>query len=132
MRFLIFHAFQCFTLSIATRLSSFPFSISIVPFGLWVLNSLPFLFHSPHPFSFSFSLSFSFFFLPPFEDDALVLLFSKCRTEMREMADEKLKGYASFSLSICFFFDFFHSMFIVSSKTTIFISKSFDFYFQTP
>ena len=43
-RFLIFHSFQCFTLSIATRLSSFPFSISVVPFGLWVLNSLSFRF----------------------------------------------------------------------------------------
>ena len=28
-RFLIFHSFQCFTLSIATRLSSFPFSIPL-------------------------------------------------------------------------------------------------------
>ena len=43
-RFLIFHSFRCFTLSIATRLSSFPFSISVVPFGLWALNSLPFRF----------------------------------------------------------------------------------------
>ena len=43
-RFLIFHSFRCFTLSIATRLSSFPFSISVVPFGLWILNSLPFRF----------------------------------------------------------------------------------------
>ncbi|KAG5049875.1 hypothetical protein JHK85_010978 [Glycine max] len=42
---------------------------------------------------------------------------------MTEMPNEKLKGYASFTLSICFFFDFFHSMFIVSSKTLIFISK---------
>ncbi|KAL3025228.1 hypothetical protein AAZX31_04G168100 [Glycine max] len=61
----------------------------------------------PFPFSLSFSFFFlprsiyficstlfhshSFFFLPPFEDDALVLLFSKCRTEMTEMPNEKLK-----------------------------------------
>ncbi|RZB68550.1 hypothetical protein D0Y65_038360 [Glycine soja] len=42
---------------------------------------------------------------------------------MMEMPNEKLKGYASFSLSMCFFFDFFHNMFIVSFKTIIFISK---------
>ncbi|KAL2971427.1 hypothetical protein AAZX31_15G195600 [Glycine max] len=71
-----------------------------------------------------------FFFLPPFEDDALVLLFSKCRTEMREMPNEKLKGYASFSLSMCFFFDFFTacSLFLLklsflSQKASNFISK---------
>ena len=88
------------------------------------------LFHSPHPFSFSFSLSFSFFFLPPFEDDALVLLFSKCRMEMTEMPNEKLKGYASFSLSMCFFSIFFTacSLFLLklsflSQKASIFISK---------
>ncbi|KAG5034772.1 hypothetical protein JHK87_009682 [Glycine soja] len=42
---------------------------------------------------------------------------------MTEIPNEKLKGYASFSLSMCFFFDFFHNMFIVSSKAIIFISK---------
>ncbi|KAL3024307.1 hypothetical protein AAZX31_04G113300 [Glycine max] len=44
----------------------------------------------------------------------------------------KLHECASFCLSMCFFSDFFHNMFIVSSKATIFISKSFNFYFQTP
>ncbi|KAG5048975.1 hypothetical protein JHK85_010078 [Glycine max] len=44
----------------------------------------------------------------------------------------KLHECASFSLSMCFFFDFFHNMFIVSSKAIIFISKSFNFSFQTP
>ncbi|KAL2658491.1 hypothetical protein AAZV13_03G026400 [Glycine max] len=45
----------------------------------------------------------------------------------------KLHECTSFSLSMCFlFFYFFHCMFIVSSKATIFIFKSFDFYLQTP
>uniref|UniRef100_A0A0R0GD12 Uncharacterized protein n=1 Tax=Glycine max TaxID=3847 RepID=A0A0R0GD12_SOYBN len=38
-----------------------------------------------------FLLKLPFFFLPPFEDDALVLLFSKCRTKMTEMPNGKLK-----------------------------------------
>ncbi|KAG5117169.1 hypothetical protein JHK84_043282 [Glycine max] len=42
---------------------------------------------------------------------------------MREMPNEKIKGYASFSLSMCFFFDFFHCMFVISLKASIFISK---------
>uniref|UniRef100_A0A0R0K7J3 Uncharacterized protein n=1 Tax=Glycine max TaxID=3847 RepID=A0A0R0K7J3_SOYBN len=36
----------------------------------------------------------TFFFLPSFKDDGLVPLFSKCRTEMTEIPNEKLKDYA--------------------------------------
>ena len=40
VRFLIFYSFWCFTLSIAARLSSFPFSISVVCFGIHSIWSL--------------------------------------------------------------------------------------------
>ncbi|KAH1076376.1 hypothetical protein GLYMA_19G044600v4 [Glycine max] len=46
--------------------------------------------------------------------------------KIREMPDEKLKGYASFSFFMCFFSIFFHSMFIVSSKATFFFLPPFE------
>ncbi|KAH1192954.1 hypothetical protein GmHk_19G054089 [Glycine max] len=49
-----------------------------------------------------FLLKLHFFFLPPFEDDALVLLFSKCRMEMTEMPNEKLKVCSLFLLKLSF------------------------------
>ncbi|KAL2989888.1 hypothetical protein AAZX31_11G165100 [Glycine max] len=72
----------------------------------------------------------TFFFLPLFEDDALVLLFSKCRTEMTEMPNEKLKVMLCFP-SLCAFFRFFFTAFslfllklsFLSKKVSIFISK---------
>ncbi|KAL2993194.1 hypothetical protein AAZX31_10G095800 [Glycine max] len=121
----MFHAFHCYT----------PFQFSIFHFhcAFWIVGfefSPVSISLSPPFLILILSLFLSFFFLPPFEDGALVLLFSKCRTEMREMLDEKLKGYASFSLSMCFFSIFFTacSLFLLklpflSQKASIFISK---------
>ena len=173
MHFLIFHVFHCFTFSIATRLPNYLHnSLSTVSHSYSLSHSLFFSFHCSLYFtlptfshyhslshslfffsyhrsktmswcccspnarqkwgkcrtknsgyaSFSLSMCFfsifftacslfllklPFFFLPSFKDDGLVPLFSKCRTEMTEIPNEKLKGYASFSLSMCFFFRFF-------------------------
>ncbi|KAL2956865.1 hypothetical protein AAZX31_18G111500 [Glycine max] len=65
------------------------------------------------PFPFSFSLIFSFF-------SYLSSLYFTLPT----------LSHASFSLFMCFFVDFFHYMLVISSKATIFISKSFNFYLR--
>ncbi|KAG5004116.1 hypothetical protein JHK82_028131 [Glycine max] len=76
----------------------------------------------------SFSLSMCFFFIF-FTTCSLFLLKLPFLSQKTSIFLFKLHECASISLSMCFFF---HSMFIVSSKATIFISKSFNFYLQTP
>ncbi|KAH1228380.1 hypothetical protein GmHk_10G028381 [Glycine max] len=90
----MFHAFHCYT----------PFQFSIFHFhcAFWIVGfefSPVSISLSPPFLILILSLFLSFFFLPPFEDGALVLLFSKCRTEMREMLDEKLKAFSDIKLS---------------------------------
>ncbi|KAG4930687.1 hypothetical protein GLYMA_17G168000v4 [Glycine max] len=74
----------------------------------------------------SFSLSMCFFF---FTACSLFLLKLPFLSQKASIFISKLHECASFSLSMCFFF---HCMFVISSKATIFIAKSFDFYLQTP
>ncbi|KAG5106088.1 hypothetical protein JHK82_043058 [Glycine max] len=76
----------------------------------------------------SFSLSMCFFF-DFFTACSLFLLKLSFLSQKASNFISKLHKCALFSLSMCYFF---HCMFVVSSKATIFISESFNFYFQTP